>query len=208
MSTENERRIPVVALLSAVVLALAGCGGDERSGGEQAAERTATPALPTRATPSELSEGSATLELSGSVTTLLDLAGVEIAAVDPATRTDGRIELPMVTGTVGVEPLAGRLEHEGGIRFSGASGSVEATDLRLDLRTGIATAEVGGERIPLLETRFAPARLSADRQSVALEGSDVTVADAALEPLNATIGAEVVPPGLTIGDLTVTARWP
>ncbi|CAA9464505.1 MAG: hypothetical protein AVDCRST_MAG38-574, partial [uncultured Solirubrobacteraceae bacterium] len=123
-------------------------------------------------------------------------------------KTGDEIELPVTTGTVGVKPLAGRLAHEGGIRFSGGGGSVEATDLRLDLRTGRATAEIEGQRIPLLETSFEPAQLSEDRQRVVLRGRDVTVSDAALAPLNAAIGSDVVPSGLTIGDLTVNARWP
>ena len=196
----------MLGLLTAAVLALAGCGGDEPS--EPTAEPTATSTLPTRATPAEISEGTATLKLSGSVTTLLNLAGVDVVAVAPATRDEGAIELPVVAGTVGVDPLAGRLEHEGGIRFSGGGGSIEATDLRLDLRTGIATAEVEGDRIPLLKTEFQPARLSEDRQDVVLEGKDVTVADEALVPLNAAIGSDVVPAGLNIGDLTIEARWP
>lgn len=193
--------------MATITIALAGCGGEEPSG-DAGAEATATPALPSRAAPAKVADGSATLALSGSVTTLLSLAGVDIVAVPPATRTEDEIELPVVTGGVGVKPLAGRLEHEGGIRFSGGSGDIEATDLRLDLRTGIATAEVEGNRIPLLQTRFEPARLSEDRQSVVLEGKDVTVADEALVPLNAAIGSEVVPRDLEIGDLTVEARWP
>ncbi len=204
--TRSNPRNPVIGLLAAI--ALAGCGGEERTSGEAAAERTATPALPTRATPSKVSDGSTTLALSASVTTLLDQAGVEIVPVGPAARTGDEIELPVSTGTVGVKPLAGRLGHEGGIRFDGGGGSVEATDLRLDLRTGRATAEVEGERIALLETRFEPARLSEDRQSVVLRGKDVTVTDEALAPLNAAIGSDVVPAGLTIGELTVQARWP
>jgi hypothetical protein len=202
--TRTNPRIPVLGLLAA--LALAGCGGDEPSSGD--AERAASAALPTRATPTKVAGGDATLALSGSVTTLLDLAGVEIAPVSPAGKSGDDIELPVTTGTVGVKPLAGRLEHEGGIRFSGGGGSLEAIDLRLDLRTGRATAEVEGTRIPLLETRFEPAQLSEDRQRVVLRGRDVTVSDAALAPLNAAIGSDVVPRGLTIGDLTVNARWP
>lgn len=205
MSTRTNSRTVLLGLMAAITIALAGCGGDESSG-EPAAD--ATPSPPSRAKPSEVAEGTATLALSGSVTTLLNLAGVEIVAVPPATRTEDEIELPVVTGSVGVDPLAGRLEHEGGIRFSGGGGDIEATDLRLDLRTGTATAEVEGNRIPLLETDFEPARLSEDRQSVVLEGRDVTVADEALVPLNEAIGSEVVPRDLSIGDLTVEARWP
>ena len=205
VSLRTNSRILLPGLLAAITIALAGCGGDESSGDPQA---EATPAAPTRAEPSEVASGTATLVLSGSVTTLLSLAGVDVVPVAPATKDESAIELPLVTGTVGVEPLAGRLEHEGGIRFSGGGGSVEATDLRLDLRTGIATAEVEGDRIPLLRTRFQPARLTEDRRSVVLEGEDVRVADEALVPLNAAIGSEVVPRDLNIGDLTVQARWP
>ncbi len=200
----NSRK-PLLGLLAAITIAVAGCGGDESSGDREA---QGTPAAPTRAKPSEVASGSATLGLSGSVTTLLSLAGVDVVPVAPATKDESEIELPLVTGTVGVEPLAGRLQHEGGIRFSGGGGSVEATDLRLDLRSGIATADVEGDRIPLLQTRFEPARLSEDRRSVVLEGKDVTVADEALVPLNAAIGSEVVPRDLNVGDLTVRARWP
>ena len=204
-----KRSHPLIALLgliATIAVALTGCG-DDSSGGGPAAEATET-AAPTRAEPSEISGGTATLALRGSVTTLLSLAGVDIVPVSPATKDGSEITLPVVTGTVGVEPLAGRLEHEGGIRFRGGGGSVEATGLRLDLGRGVATAEVEGERIPLLRTRFEPARLSEDRQSVVLEGKDVTVADEALVPLNDAVGSDVVPRDLNIGDLTVRARWP
>jgi hypothetical protein len=199
-------RSALIALAAAMAFALAGCGGDDAT--SERAEATPTSELPSRAQPSEISGGTARLALRGSVTTLLDLAGVEVVAVAPATRREDEIELPVVSGTVGVKPLAGRLEHDGGIRFEGGGGSVEATDLRLDLRTGIATAEVEGERIPLLETRFEPARLSEDRRSVVLVGTDVTVTDEGLIPLNAAIGSDVVPSNLEVGNLTVRARWP
>ncbi len=206
VSTLTKRPTSLLSLIVALALALAGCGGDDA--GEREAEPTASPALPTRAKPAEVSGGTATLALSGNVTTLLSLAGVDVVPVAPATKTQSEIALPVVTGTVGVKPLAGRLAHEGGIAFGGGGGSLEATDLRLDLRTGLATAEVEGNRIPLLKARFAPARLSEDRRSVVLEGKDVTVADEAIAPLNAAIGSEVVPRDLNIGDLTVEARWP
>ena len=207
VSTLTKRPTSLLTLIVALTLALAGCGGDDAPR-EQEAESTAEPALPTRAQPAKVSGGTATLALSGNVTTLLDLAGVDVVPVAPATMSESKIELPVVTGTVGVKPLAGRLAHKGGIAFGGGGGRLEATDLRLDLRTGVATAEVEGNRIPLLKTRFQPAQLSEDRQSVLLEGEDVTVADEAIAPLNAAIGSEVVPRDLNIGELTVEARWP
>ena len=191
--------------MAALSIALAGCGGDSS---QEEAGADPTPAQPTRAEPSEVSGGEATLRLGGSVTTLLGFAGVEVVAVAPATRAQDDVTLPIAGGTVGVDPLAGRLAHEGGIRFEGGGGSVEATDLRLDLGRGIATADVEGERLPLMNTRFDPARLSEDRRSVVIESTDVTVADEALPALNAAIGSDVVPRGLGVGELTIRARWP
>ena len=206
MPTLTKRPIAVLFPLVALVLALAGCGGDDA--GEPAAESTPRPELPTRAEPTEVAGGTATLALSGTVTTLLSLAGVDVVPIAPATSPDSEIELPVINGTVGVQPLAGRLTHEGGIAFTGGSGTLEATDLQLDLRTGVATAEVGGSRIPLLRARLEPARLSEDRRRVVIEGKDATVADEAIAPLNTAIGSEVVPRGLDVGDLTIEARWP
>lgn len=208
MPTSLQLRRSLSGALAAIAIAIAGCGEGDPFNSEQVAERTATPDVPSRAAPSDISEGTATLALSGSVTTLLSLAGVDIVPVAPATRTDNDIELPITSGTIGVDPLAGRLEHDGGIRFTGGTGTLEATDLHLDLRTGVATAEVEGERIPLLETDFQPPRLSQDRQSVVIEGEDASVTDEAVVALNAMIGSDVVPAGLSIGDLTVEARWP
>lgn len=208
MPTPIQLRRSLPGALAAIAIAVAGCGGDDPFSSEQAAERTATPDVPSRAAPSEISEGTATLALSGSVTTLLNLAGVDIVPAPPATRTDNDIELPITSGSIGVDPLAGRLEHDGGIRFTGGTGTLEATDLHLDLRTGVATAEVGGARIPLLETDFQPPRLSEDGERVVIEGEDASVTDEAIAALNAMIGSEVVPAGLSIGDLTVEARWP
>lgn len=208
MPTSTRLRRSLPGALAAIAIAVAGCGGGDPFSSEQPAERTAAPGLPSRAVPSEISEGTATLALSGSVTTLLNLAGVDIVPVPPATRTDNDMAMPVTSGDIGVDPLAGRLDHDGGIRFTGGTGTLEATGLSLDLRTGVATAEVEGERIPLLETDFQPARLSEDRQSVVIVGENASVTDEAAVALNAMIGSDVVPAGLSIGDLTVEARWP
>ncbi len=192
----------LLTCLTALSLALAGCGGDDAAD-QPAAERTET-----RAKPSEIADGTTTLKLSSTITPLLDLAGVDLVPVSPATEGDDGLRVPISKGTIGVDPVAGRLDHRGGIRFSAGGASVEATALRLDLRTGTVTAEVEGERVPLLQARFESARLGEGRQTVALDGEDAALTDEALVLINDTIGSELVPAGLSIGELVVEARWP
>ena len=189
----------LVLLLAAAALAFTGCGNDERAPAPQGPE--------SRAEPSEVERGTTALALGDTIKPLLGLAGVALKPVGAATESEDGVTVPISGGTIGVEPVAGRLAHDGGIRFSAGSASVEATALRLDLRTGSVTAEVEGERMPLLQARFDSAQVSEDRATVVLTGKDATITDEALVLINETIGSELVPAGLAIGELRVEARW-
>ena len=89
----------------------------------------------------------------------------------------------------------------------GGGQSVEATDLRLDLRSGEITAEVEGARVPLLDCEFGTARVRDDAGSVVVPASEVRLTDAAVTPLNEALGFDLLSGGLAIGELEVDAAW-
>ena len=198
-----------LGVLAGVSVALSGCGGDDPpAGGGQQAGATETPTpRERRAEPSDIASGTSTLQLNDRVGLLLGAAGVDIVGVGDAEQTDRGIELPVSGGEIGVDPLAGRLRHGGGIRFEGGGQSVEATDLRLDLRTGGVTADVAGTRVPLLDAEFDQARVSEDAGSVVLPAGSVTLTEEAVTPLNEALGFDLLSGGLGIGELEVDASW-
>ncbi len=210
MRTPMTNRSRALGLLAGVAVALGGCGGDDPpAGGEgqqAGASGTVTPEE-RRAEPSAIASGTTTLELSGRIELLLGAAGIDIVGVGAAEQSDQGIALPVSGGEIGVDPLAGRLDHEGGIRFEGGGQNVEATDLRLDLRSGEVTADVAGVRVPLLDCEFDPARVSDDAGSVIVPAGSVTLTEAAVTPLNEALGFDLLSGGLAIGELEIDARW-
>lgn len=210
MHTRMRTRHKALGVLAGVALAFAGCGGEEPPAageGQQAgASATMTP-RERRADPAPIASGTTTLELNSRIELLLGAAGVDIVGVGDAEQSDEGIELPVSGGEIGVDPLAGRVRHDGGIRFEGGGQSVEATDLRLDLRTGEVTADIAGVRVPLLDCEFDRARVSEDAGSVVLPAGSVTLTDEAVTPLNAALGFDLLSGGLGIGELEVDASW-
>lgn len=197
------------ALATGGALALAGCGGeDEPSGTARAPAADATPARPSRAEPGRIAGGTTTLDLSSSLGLLLKTAGGKVTPISPAPKSDAGYAIPISGGEIGVEPLAGRLRHDGGISLGVGSNTVAVTGISLDLHTGGLSAEVEGARIELVTADFAPAELSPDRRSVTIKGSDAKLADAAVAPLNDALGYDVLSGGLSIGELEIRARWP
>lgn len=210
MSDRMRTRSWALGILAGVSVALGGCGGDDppAAGDAQRAGATDTPTpRERRAEPSGIASGTTTLELNDRISLLLGAAGVDIVGVGEAEQSDRGIELPVLGGEIGVDPLAGGLRHDGGIRFEGGGRSVEATDLRLDLRTGEVTADVAGARVPLLDAEFDQARVSEDARSVVLPAGSVTLTDEAITPLNRALGFDLLSGGLGIGELEVDAAW-
>ena len=209
MSDRMRTRSWALGVLAGVSVALTGCGGDDPPAGEgerAGATETATP-RERRAEPSGIASGTTTLQLNDRIELLLGAAGVDIVGVGGAEQSDRGIALPVSGGEIGVDPLAGRLRHDGGIRFEGGGRSVQATDLRLDLRTGAVTADVAGTRVPLLDSEFDRARVSEDAGSVVLPAGSVTLTEEAVTPLNEALGFDLLSGGLGIGELEVDASW-
>lgn len=209
MHTRMRTRSWALGVLAGVSVALGGCGGDDPPAGEGEQARASGTATPRerRAEPSAIASGTTTLVLNSRIDLLLGAAGVDIVGVGAAEQSDQGIELPVSGGEIGVDPLAGRLRHDGGIRFEGGGQSVEASDLRLDLRTGEVTADVAGVRVPLLDVEFDRARVSDDASSVVLPAGAVSLTDEAVTPLNEALGFDLLSGGLGIGELEIDASW-
>lgn len=207
MQPAERARRAASAVLAGVVLALAGCGGDDAGTGDRADRAASATPEDRRAAPSAVAGGDSTLALNDRTRLILGAAGIEIEPVGAATRTDSRFALPVTGGELGVRPPAGSLSHDGGIRFVARGQSVEATDLRLDLSRGVVTANMAGTRAPLLDVDFGDARVSRDAASVVLPATDAALSEEAVVPLNTALGADLLSSGITVGELEVEARW-
>jgi hypothetical protein len=136
-------------LVLLLALAAAGCGG-----GDEPSATTAAPGPPP--TEVDLAGGTTTLRLDPLVVQLLETGGVEVRAIAPATLEGEVLAVPIAAGRVEPSLPTGTADHEGGVRFSAAGGSVEATALRLDAAAGAITGEVEGGRVPIFAVRLQP----------------------------------------------------
>lgn len=167
------------AMLSAALVACGGPDdGSEAATEPPAAPTTAAPATatsqetptpaetpsPTMAVSSETptqqaapSPATGVLQLTGGRTDIdfdddddLEDAGVTIGAVDPARQTDSDdVELPITGGEFDSQALRGTIEHDGGIEFATSAGSVQVTEIVVDLNAQEITGMVDGQRIVL-----------------------------------------------------------
>jgi len=193
-------------MLAAAVFCVAGCGGDRES--DEKNQAVPTSGEQSRGVPTPIAQGMTTLELSRSLKLLLSAAGVDVVPLGPASASEAGIELPVASGTLGIEPVAGRLRHEGGIRLSAGSQSIDATAVVLDLSRRAVTADVAGTRLDLLSVEFEPPQLSRDADLLALAGREARLSDAAVAPLNHALGVGLLSGGMSVGKVSVDARWP
>ena len=204
------RKRTAVAVTAVALGLVSGCGGEDpgSTGSDSQGSESTPTAEPSRSAPAPVADGTTTLDLGRRVDLLLAAAGVEVAPVGAATESGEGIAMPVADGDLGIEPVAGSLRHEGGLSFTAAGRSAEATALELDAGSGEVTAEIAGERVPLLTAEFEPPRLSDDGSSVVLPGRRATLSEQAVGQLNDALGVDLLTGGLEIGELTVEATWP
>ncbi|HWH14063.1 MAG TPA: HtaA domain-containing protein [Miltoncostaeaceae bacterium] len=130
--------------------------------------------------------GETRLRLASEFTDALGTARVRVEPVAPATGDGGELTFPITGGdsTTGT----GSVDHSGGIRFSIAGTGVEARNLRVELGTGEISAEIQGNRVPLLRLDLAQANVSTD-DGLRVEGAPVTLNREAVPALSQALAA-------------------
>jgi len=115
---------------------------------------------------------------------------------------------PIVTGDIDIDSLSGRLQHEGGLRFSVAGRDVEARNFVIDPRREVLTADLGGQRVPLLSVDLGRPRVPQTGDVIVVPGSASTVAAPAVPALNDRLGVDIFREGLRLGEVTIRAQRP
>ena len=202
------------ALIAAIVLpllfaaAVAACGGDDddESPPATSAEESSASGTTTEA-PTEIVGGRSVLKLDPELERVLNAAQVEISPVGDALNVPGGIALPITAGELDIDTPSGTIEHAGGLEFSALGASVRAEDLLIRPEDGVVTAQVNGDRIPLLTADVGRPRVVETSDTIVLP-NEVSVGDRAVAALNDALGVEVFDGGLRLGRLTASAKRP
>jgi len=206
----------VLLAAGALALGAAACGDDEEQASGEArpaepSQRESSPATspgqPTEA-PTEVVGGTTSLRLDGGARRVLEAAGVDVSPIGAARSRGDALVFPIVTGDIDIDSLSGRLQHEGGLRFSVAGRDVEARNFVIDPRREVLTADLGGQRVPLLSVDLGRPRVPQTGDVIVVPGSASTVAAPAVPALNDRLGVDIFREGLRLGEVTIRAQRP
>ncbi len=196
----------------AACVTVAACGGDatDRPEAQAKAKATSTPTdlhTPPPASRLPVDGGATTLRLDGATKRILDYAGVKVTGLGATTEAGGALRLPITGGELTAAPLAGRIEHDGGLRIRARGRHVDLTALRFDATTDVITAAVRGRRVPVLRVDVGPQRepLSAGHP-VVLTGRAALIGDRIVSELGRDAGVAVLTEGLPLGTVEISAR--
>jgi len=210
------RRTTVLLAAGALALGAAACGEDEeQASGEarppESSQRESSPVTspgqPTEA-PTEVVGGTTALQLDGTTRRLLEAAGVDVSPIGAARSHGDDLVFPIVTGDLDIDSLSGRLQHDGGLRFSAGGRDVEARNFVIDPRREVLTADVGGRRVPLLSLDLGKPRVPQTGDVIVVPGSASTLAAPAVPALNDRLGVDVFRTGLRLGKVTIRVQRP
>jgi len=217
------RTVPrtALALLTGGVIALGAgaCGSDDTpeqaaSAQEQAPAPQTEGGMETQGQvggaeqPTQVTGGTTTLRLDENLRTVLDTAGVEIDPVGGARTRDGDLVFPIRQGELDIDTPSGRLAHQGGLRFSAAGRSLEATDLRVDAAREVLTAKIAGRRVPLLGLNLGTPKVPQTGDVIVLPAGAATLSGEAASALNKRLGIDVFGDDLALGEVVVRAQRP
>lgn len=189
-------RLALPACLLALVAAT-GCGGDTAGG------------------PSSLTPAGKVVRIDGTATTVaLDLQtigaladnGVRLGVAKPATARGGIARFPITGGAVSSTTVQGPIVHGGAIVFTKADQQADLTNLVINTRTGLLTADFEGKRLSLARVlgSRAPGR-PADSSRLSLTGLPLLFTPQAAAALNEALGTSVFQSLEPLGEATVRA---
>jgi hypothetical protein len=148
--------------------------------------------------------GATTLTLDPGAVAALTSLGVTPAPIAPATAD---LSFPITNPPFGAL-LSGTIRHSGGIALTAGATTVKLENFYIDPLRRQLTAQVGGQRVPILALDFRATRtgLSGGTLKVGPVGGALTAV--AASALDGAFGlpAGTVPPGLKLGDATVRYR--
>jgi hypothetical protein len=202
--TRRWRHVAALAGSGVLALGLGACGGgDDDEGASAGADPTPAASAPEPSQP--VTGGSTTLRLDRSAAAVFDAVGVDIAPLGEATLEDGRFRFPISGGRVDVDTLSGRIEHAGGLRFRAAGQTLDARDLVIRPGDKVLTAEIAGERLPLLGVDLG-AFTAPTSDRLVLPGRAAALSTDVLPALEDELGVDLPGTDVRIGRLDVSAE--
>lgn len=172
----------------------------------------ATPGDVEATTLESVDSGETRLSLDQGFLDLLGTLNVDVQPVAPATAEGSTFVFPVTGGDVRLDPAAadpftGRLQHSGGLTLAAAGQSVTFTDLLVDADSGEVTADVNGQRVPLLAVSDAQADLARQAGQLVVSDEAATLRPEALAQLTDRLGLPALP-SASLGDLEVRLPAP
>jgi len=228
----TTRRWTTIATASLAVVLAAGCSNDESPSATDGAppadasapsdpspEQDATP----EATEDTGQDSAVTIDnLSGEATRLtvdegyvnaLGSIGAELTAIGGAqTETAGgrtTFVFPVTSGTVtvdpeGEDPLAGTVQHEGGLQLSVLGRSATIDGLVLDGDQDRLTGTIAGREVTLLPLSMSDAQVTQTGNQVVIQDDAVSFDAETLNALADQLGLPVTLPAVEVGSLEST----
>jgi hypothetical protein len=155
--------------------------------------------------------GTTTLKLRGTISTLLNVAGVSVKAVAPATKGSSGLKFPIDGGSIQPTTLRGSVDHLGALRFSHDGDSIVMRKLRMKVTVNGASmsASVAGRRITILRLSLAKA-IIASPAATTVQASNITatLSSQGAHVINKEISTSLFTAGLKIGTVSTKITIP
>ncbi|MBJ7347925.1 MAG: hypothetical protein JHC87_05055 [Thermoleophilaceae bacterium] len=151
--------------------------------------------------------GNTTLKLDPNTAGALTSLGVAVAPVAPATAGTSGISFPITGATGSLHPLAGTINHSGGLTFSKGATVVPLTDYSIVIGSNPRLiASVGAARVAILKLNLSQARIGASWNGLTISNVKATLTAEAAGALNGAFATTAFTAGLPIGVAAVNLR--
>ena len=151
--------------------------------------------------------GNTTLALDPGAAAALGSLGVAVAPIAPATAGPNGIAFPITGLGLNWHPLALRVNHSGGLKFSAGSTVVDLTDYTIYTgRDARLVASLGTARVAILKLDLSKARYGITWGGVTIGNVKASLTAGAAGALNGAFGTTAFTEGLLIGTATVNAK--
>lgn len=151
--------------------------------------------------------GNTTLKLDPNTAAALTSLGVAVAPVAPAAAGTSGIAFP-ITGVSGtLRPLAGSINHSGGLTFSKGTTVVPLTNYTVVIGSNPRLiASVGTARVAILKLNLSQAKIGASWHGLTISNVKATLTADAAGALNGAFSTTAFTAGLPIGVAAVNLR--
>jgi hypothetical protein len=159
------------------------------------------------ASAAKLAGGNTTLSINKGVADALQSNGIKVAPLKPGEVTKKGVAFPITGGDLKTgKKVEGKINHSGGLRFSGGGSSLELTDFRVALgKKNTLVAKAGKAKVKVFSLELAKAKVGKKGIDTTINGVRAELTNAAAEALNATFDTDLFAKGLVVGKAAIKA---